>query len=254
MDSESLFISDIHLSPARPQVTRCFLAFLEQRATSAQSLYILGDLFDYWVGDDDCSAPRQQIIKSLKQLSNSGVEVFLLHGNRDFLIADQFAQQTGIRLLEDCTTINLYQHSVLLMHGDLLCTDDHQYQQFRQLSRTDEWQRKVMSKPLWLRSSLARWYRIKSALHKNKQSVEIMDVNQQTILKYAQQYQSNILIHGHTHRPGYSETPAENTAIQRYVLGEWQHSAILLSVTAQAFNLEEITLVDKVLKSTVIKK
>jgi len=180
-----LFISDLHLSLEKPEITRRFLNFLENRAAGAEALYILGDLFDAWIGDDDPTPPNGKIRRQLKQLTDSGTKVYLQPGNRDFLLGERFCRDTGVTLLGDYQVIDLYGVSTLLTHGDLLCTDDLPYQAFRAKSHTPEWMRSVLSKPLLLRLLAARWYRLRSFWHKRKKSQEIMDVNQQTVIRDA---------------------------------------------------------------------
>lgn len=157
-----LFISDIHLSFDKPKITRHFIHFLRTKARESNAVFILGDLFDAWVGDDDFTAPNAQVRSELKQLTDSGVEVYLLRGNRDFLIGERFARGTGIILLDDYAVIELENERTLLTHGDLLCSDDLPYQAFRAKSHSPEWQQNVLSKPLWLRLCAARWYRLRS--------------------------------------------------------------------------------------------
>ncbi|MCH9696929.1 MAG: UDP-2,3-diacylglucosamine diphosphatase [Gammaproteobacteria bacterium] len=237
-----LFISDLHLSPSRPYITRLFLAFLEQRAAQASALYILGDLFDSWVGDDDPTPPVSVIANSLRQIVHNKVTVNLMHGNRDFLLAERFAEKTGCHLLPDCHVIQSGQRKILIMHGDLLCTDDTEYQQFRTVSRTVEWQEAILSKPLWLRLAVARWYRLRSFLHKRKQSNEIMDVNDDTVWQYTDQYQVSTIIHGHTHRPGLSQLNNHQGIVNRYVLGEWGRAATILVQQSGELYFEQISL------------
>ncbi|WP_445368297.1 UDP-2,3-diacylglucosamine diphosphatase [Methylomonas sp. BW4-1] len=152
MKQDVLFISDLHLALEKPEITRRFLGFLQQRAIEAKSLYILGDLFDAWIGDDDNTRPIPSIKNALKQLSDAGTEIFLLQGNRDFLLGQDFCRETGIRLLDEYAIIELNGQRILLTHGDLLCSDDLAYQAFRSKSHSPEWQQNVLSKPLWLRS------------------------------------------------------------------------------------------------------
>lgn len=237
-----LFISDLHLSPARSRVTSLFLAFLEQRACQADTLYILGDLFDFWVGDDDPTPPRKTVIRSLRQLAKTGTAINIVQGNRDFLLAEQFAGECGASLLEDCIVIECNNLPTLLMHGDLLCTDDHAYQEFRRLSRSRDWQEKVLGKPLWLRLVLARWYRLRSYLHKRDQMSDIMDVNAETVWQYAERYQVLQLIHGHTHRPGCYLMNKDRQSLHRYVLGEWGPSAEIVSLDTDGLKIEQISM------------
>jgi len=221
MKQDILFISDLHLSIEKPEITRRFLDFLTNRATKAKAIYILGDLFDTWIGDDDFMPPNNKARQQLKQLTDSGTKVFLQQGNRDFLLGTRFAQDTGVTLLDDYTVIDLYGTPTLLTHGDLLCTDDIPYQAFRVKSHTPEWQRNVLSKPLLLRLLAARWYRLRSYFHKRKKSQDIMDVNQDTVAKVMREYGTLRLIHGHTHRPTLHRFEINGQAAQRFVLAAW---------------------------------
>ena len=221
MKQDILFISDLHLSLEKPEITRRFLDFLTNRATKAKAVYILGDLFDTWIGDDDFMPPNNKIRAQLKQLTDSGTKVFLQQGNRDFLLGTRFAQDTGVTLLDDYAVIDLYGTPTLITHGDLLCTDDLPYQTFRVKSHTLEWQRNVLSKPLLLRLLAARWYRLRSYFHKRKKSQDIMDVNQDTVAKIMRDYGTLRLIHGHTHRPALHRFEINGQAAQRFVLAAW---------------------------------
>ena len=216
-----LFISDLHLSFDKPKITRHFVHFLRTKAREARTVYILGDLFDAWVGDDDFTAPNAKIRRELKRLTDSGVMVYLQRGNRDFLIGERFARGTGVILLDDYAVIDLEGERTLLTHGDLLCSDDVPYQTFRTKSRTSEWQQNVLSKPLWLRLCVARWYRIRSFWHKQQKSDYMMDVNQTTIENIMQQHQCTRLIHGHIHRPAKHEFILNGQKAQRFVLSDW---------------------------------
>lgn len=218
-----LFLSDLHLSFDKPQITRHFIHFLQTKARVAKKIYILGDLFDAWVGDDDFTKPNAQIRCELKQLTDSGVEIYFQRGNRDFLIGERFAQETGVILLDDYAVIDLEGQRTLLTHGDLLCSDDIAYQTFRAKSRTPEWQQNVLSKPLWLRLIAARWYRLRSFWHKQKKSDYVMDVNQTTVENVMIQHHCTRLIHGHTHRPALHEFMLNGKKAQRFVLSDWNN-------------------------------
>lgn len=218
-----LFISDLHLSFDKPQITRHFIHFLQTKAIHAKAIYILGDLFDVWVGDDDFTYPNAQIRRELKKLTDSGAEIYLQRGNRDFLIGERFARGTGVILLDDYAVIELDGERTLLTHGDLLCSDDLDYQAFRVKSRAIEWQQNVLSKPLWLRLLVARWYRLRSFWHKQKKSDYIMDVNQNTVENVMQKYQCNRLIHGHTHQPTLHEFLLNGKKVERFVLSDWNN-------------------------------
>lgn len=221
MKTEILFISDLHISWDKPEITKRFLGFLENRANKAAALYILGDLFDAWVGDDDFSPPTPKIRNTLLNLTKSGTTVYLQHGNRDFLLGQQFCKDTGAVLLPDKTVIDLFGVPTLLMHGDLLCTDDLPYQAFRTKSRSPEWQQSVLSKPLFIRLLAARWYRFRSFFHKRKKTQEIMDVNQNTVVSTMNKHNCLRLIHGHTHRPDIHNFKIDGKSAQRLVLSDW---------------------------------
>jgi len=241
MHPETLFISDLHLTIERPEVTQKFLTLLKDRASQAQALYILGDLFDTWIGDDDFSPPIKSVKKHLKALTSQGTPVFYIHGNRDFLIGQRFSTETGVTLLDEYSVIDLYGTPTLLTHGDLLCSDDLPYQAFRLKSHSPEWQENVLSKPLLLRILYARWYRLRSFFHKRKKSQDIMDVNQQTIVQVMSQYQAHRLIHGHTHRPAVHELNINGRPAQRFVLAEWKkEGASLLAWSASGYTQEAI--------------
>jgi UDP-2,3-diacylglucosamine hydrolase len=221
MKSEILFISDLHLAWDKPEITQRFINFLDNRAITASALYILGDLFDAWVGDDDFTPPSNRIRAKLKKLTNSGTAVFLQQGNRDFLLGEKFCEVTGCTILEDHAVIDLFGTPTLLMHGDLLCTDDLAYQVFRTKSRTIDWQDNVLSKPLLIRILAARWYRLRSYFHKRQKSQDIMDVNQTTVLATLAEYNCTRLIHGHTHRPDVHTFQINGKIAQRFVLADW---------------------------------
>jgi UDP-2,3-diacylglucosamine hydrolase len=241
LNQEILFISDLHLTLEKPEITRRFLAFLQNRAPKAAAVYILGDLFDTWIGDDDPTPPNHKIRKQLKQLTDSGTPVFLQPGNRDFLLGKQFCLDTGVVLLDDYVVIDLHGMPTLLTHGDLLCSDDLPYQAFRIKSHTPEWQQSVLSKPLLLRLLVARWYRIRSYFHKRKKSQSIMDVNQDTVINVMLEHQTLRLIHGHTHRPDVHNFEINGHSAQRFVLPAWNKDAGgLLCWNSNGYQLESI--------------
>lgn len=241
MKQEIIFVSDLHLSLEKKSITRRFLRFLEQRANRAKALYILGDLFDAWIGDDDNTPPNKAIKQRLKRLTSAGTRVFLQLGNRDFLLGERFAEETGVVLLDDYHVIDLFGVRTLLTHGDLLCSDDIAYQAFRAKSRTSEWIDNVLSKPLLLRLLAARWYRFRSHFHKRKKSREIMDVNQQTVVDVMRQYRCRRLIHGHTHRPAIHDFSVDGQQARRFVLADWKEkSADILCWTAKGHHIEQL--------------
>ena len=241
MKQDILFISDLHISLEKPEITRRFLAFLQNRAPQAVAVYILGDLFDAWIGDDDPTPPNFKIRKQLKQLTASGTSVYLQPGNRDFLLGKQFCQDTGVTLLDDYAIIDLYGTPTLLTHGDLLCTDDLPYQAFRVKAHTQAWQQSVLSKPLLLRLLAARWYRLRSYFYKRKKSQAIMDVNQDTVIQVMQQHDCLRLIHGHTHRPDVHDFAINGQPAQRFVLAAWSKDAgQALCWSSEGYNLENM--------------
>lgn len=238
---EIIFISDLHLSLEKTKITRRFLHFLRERAVSAKALYILGDLFDAWIGDDDNTPPNKIIKQAFKRLADSGTEIFLLQGNRDFLLGQAFCQETGITLLDEFALIDLNGDPILLTHGDLLCSDDLPYQAFRLKSHSVEWQRNVLSKPLLLRLLAARWYRFRSYFHKRNKTQEIMDVNQQTVIEVMQKHACYTLIHGHTHRPARHQFKIGKQATNRFVLADWKkEGAELLCWRRGDWHIEKI--------------
>lgn len=239
-ERESLFISDLHLRKDRPETTQRFIRFLENRAKDVEALYMLGDLFDLWIGDDDRAPPNGEIIAQLRKLTGSGTQVYFQQGNRDFLIKDRFSDETGVVLLDDYTVINLYGTDTLLMHGDLLCTDDVAYQRFRQKTRNPEWQQRILSKPLWIRQLIAWWYQFKSHRDKNKKSMEIMDVNDNCVKETLRKYKVKRLIHGHTHRPNVHTVNVDGHSTQRFVLSQWEDQGSVLCWTADGYHIEVI--------------
>ncbi|MFO1371007.1 MAG: UDP-2,3-diacylglucosamine diphosphatase [Candidatus Competibacteraceae bacterium] len=218
----TLFISDLHLHPAQPAITALFLAFLEQRARSAAALYILGDLFEAWIGDDDDAELGQAVIGALHTLTGSGVPVYFLHGNRDFLLGDRFAAASGIRLLPESVVISLYGESVLLVHGDTLCTDDVEYQAFRAQVRAPAWQQRIQALPLPERRVIASQLRETSRQATGQKAAEITDVNVATVEQALRTHGVQRLIHGHTHRPAIHDWLLDRQPVRRVVLGNWQ--------------------------------
>ena len=240
MQSESLFISDLHLSAGRPEVIRRFLDFIENRAKQSDHLYILGDWFDAYIGDDDATWPLNEIKIKIRALCHAGTKVYYLHGNRDFLLGDRFVQETGIQLLDEVCRIDLYGIPTLLTHGDLLCTDDVQYQNARIRVRSPEWQAHALSKPLWMRKLYARWYRFKSGLDKGGKTYEIMDVNADAVIEMMDNHQVKRLIHGHTHRPAHHTHSSSDRHYERFVLPEWDGEEYVLCFHADGFHQESL--------------
>jgi len=214
----TLFISDLHLSKEQPEILRLFLSFLEGPAANADALYILGDLFEAWLGDDLVLPEYQPALDSLRQLTARGVPVYIMHGNRDFLLGQQFAATTGCALIDDPTVIDLYGTPTLLMHGDLLCSDDVAYQQLRKQLRDKKWIGQFLSLPAQERVAFAQKLRQQSKEETSYKDDAMMDANSATVDEYMNQYGVTRLIHGHTHRPAVHEL---GDGKKRYVLGDW---------------------------------
>ncbi|WP_083690121.1 UDP-2,3-diacylglucosamine diphosphatase [Colwellia sp. UCD-KL20] len=225
------FIADLHLAENRPDITACFLSFIKNKAIEAEKLYILGDLFEVWFGDDYKTELTDAVINAIKTLTTTGTEVYFIHGNRDFLLGKHYAKQANIILLPEKQLIDLYGEKVLLMHGDTLCTRDVDYQKFRKKSRSWWWQGFMKSLPLWLRKKIADNYRKKSKLAQQKKSLDIMDVTESEVVRDLEKYNCQLMIHGHTHRPNIHELTANNKPAQRIVLGDWYEQGAWLKVT-----------------------
>ena len=230
----SLFISDLHLCSTRPAITRQFVDFLRTTAAETEALYILGDLFEYWAGDDDLTDARhQEIVSALNQLATSGTRLFFMHGNRDFLLAEDFARATNATLLSDPTLLTLYGKRVLLSHGDMLCTDDTEYQAFRQQVREPAWQRQFLSQPLADRKAQIEMLRQRSEQEKSRKAESIMDVNQEAVHALLREHDyPELLIHGHTHRPAKHMVQVDGHASERWVLGDWYEQGSCLRCDA----------------------
>jgi len=225
------FIADLHLAQNRPDITACFLRFLKHEAIKAQSLYILGDLFEAWIGDDDDSAYLATIAKALTTLADFGTNIYYIHGNRDFLLGKKYAKKSTMTLLPEIDLINLYGQEVVIMHGDTLCTRDIAYQNFRKKSRSWWWQALIKALPLFVRKKMAADYRKKSAAATATKSQDIMDVTPDEVVNCLESNKSQLIIHGHTHRPSIHELVANNKKAKRIVLGDWYEQGAWLKVT-----------------------
>lgn len=235
----TLFISDLHLDPQRPEITALFGQFLDEEARHADALYILGDLFEAWVGDDDPSDAGAFTATKLRALHEAGVPVYFIRGNRDFLLGSAYAERCGMTLLEDPSVIDLYGTQTLISHGDLLCTDDTAYQQFRAQSRNATWQAQFLAQPLAARLAFAEQARAASKARYgelvNKGMAEtIGDVTPATVQEWFAHYNVNRMIHGHTHRPAVHDEGAGRT---RIVLGDWYEHGSVLRVSPTQFEL-----------------
>lgn len=236
MSHEYLFISDCHLDARRPEVTAALTGFLDNRATSARCLYILGDLFEVWLGDDDPAPEHRGVIETLRQLASS-IDVFFMAGNRDFLLGQVFAQNVNLTLLDEPHILQLGQDRVVLIHGDTLCTDDRDYQEFRSMVRTEKWQSGFLGKPLEERQQIAAQLRADSVDAMAQKSCQIMDVNQAAVQDCFARNGVRTIIHGHTHRPAIHHYDAD---LSRIVLGDWGREPSYLSWTPeQGFDLHD---------------
>lgn len=217
----TLFISDLHLEESRPDITEAFLGFLDGTASGVDQLYILGDFFEAWIGDDERTPLQEQIAAALRKLRDSGTDIFLMHGNRDFLIGEDFCKRAGATLLDDPTVIDLHGTPTLLMHGDSLCTADVEYQKFRANMRNPQWQQMILQRPLEDRQQMARQLReISMAKNQGKEEF-IMDVTPEEVIKDMEAHGVQHMIHGHTHRPAVHELIANGLPAKRIVLGDW---------------------------------
>jgi UDP-2,3-diacylglucosamine hydrolase len=236
MSDEYLFISDCHLDAERPEVTNAVTEFLENRAPKARYLYILGDLFEVWLGDDDPAPEHRRVIESLRQLA-SEVKIFFMAGNRDFLLGQGFARMVNLTLLDEPHILQLDKHRVVLVHGDTLCTDDRDYQAFRSMVRNMKWQSDFLAKTLEQRQRIAAQLRANSVDAMTQKSFEIMDVNSEAVRDCFHANEASIIIHGHTHRPAVHRY---NSSLSRIVLGDWGREPSYLSWTSeQGFNLSD---------------
>jgi UDP-2,3-diacylglucosamine hydrolase len=236
----TLFISDLHLDGSRPDITDQFLEFLRNEASHAEALYILGDLFEAWIGDDDPDADKQRAIAGLRDLTSKGVPCYVMHGNRDFLLGKRFCQAAGTRLLADGTIIQLYGERVLLMHGDTLCIDDHAYQRLRRIVRNPVVKFVLRTLSLAQRQKLAQKMRAGSKAHieaADRNASYIMDVNAQAVIAAFQQRQVHYIVHGHTHRPAIHEVRVGDDTVTRIVLGDWYDQGSVLRWNASGFEL-----------------
>ncbi|MBW7902632.1 MAG: UDP-2,3-diacylglucosamine diphosphatase [Rhodocyclaceae bacterium] len=224
-----LFVSDLHLSKQTPELDALFLKFLGGRARAAEALYVLGDLFEYWVGDDDLDDPvHAAVVAALRELAESGVAVNVMRGNRDFLMGEAFAAAAGARLLPDPYVLSLPAWQFVLSHGDALCTDDREYQAFRAQSRSPEWQAAFLQKPLAERHAVARALRERSEADKREKAGRadyLMDVNPGATDDFLRAHGYATFIHGHTHRPATHDHIVDGIHVERWVLADWHDGA-----------------------------
>jgi UDP-2,3-diacylglucosamine hydrolase len=232
---ETLFISDLHLSGERPAITRLFQEFLHGEARTAAALYILGDLFEYWIGDEACESDEHRpLIAGLRELVSSGVPVFVMHGNRDFLLGAGFEAASGCRLLAEPARIRLCGEEVLLMHGDTLCTDDVGYQKFRAMVRDPKWQAGFLARSVAEREAMARGVRELSRQAAATKKPEIMDVTPAAVEAVMRAQGVRHLIHGHTHRPAQHRFLLDGREARRTVLGDWYEQGSVLRCSSES--------------------
>lgn len=224
------FISDLHLDKSRPHINNYFIHYLKSLDSKVSDLYILGDLFEYWVGDDDPMDGLDDVCEAIIDVGKK-INVWYMHGNRDFLVSKKICDKLKFNLLQDPTTINNGDMKILLLHGDTLCTDDMAYQEFRLMVRSEQWQNEMLSKPLDERLMIAETLRKKSKEANMEKGEEIMDVNENEVLSVIEKHGPDIIIHGHTHRPNIHH---HNNVI-RYVLGDWYNNFYVLALDDNKF-------------------
>jgi UDP-2,3-diacylglucosamine hydrolase len=249
----TLFISDLHLDPGRPDILRQFQRFTEAYGPRAEAVYILGDFVEYWIGDDDTEHGLDAAFRLLGQLARQ-IPVYLMHGNRDFLIGSSFTAQYGIRLLQDPTVIDLHGQRTLLLHGDTLCTDDLQYQAFRRMVRDEHWQREFLQKSLEERRQIVMGLRATSKQATQDKPDDIMDVNTDAVTTTMQQHGVTQMIHGHTHRPCIHKLKISNKSAQRIVLGDWYRKGNVLICRSGNFELRDTDFSDTLIARTGFSK
>ncbi|CZX83569.1 UDP-2,3-diacylglucosamine diphosphatase [Enterobacter hormaechei subsp. steigerwaltii] len=233
----TLFIADLHLQTEEPAITAGFLRFLRGEAKSADALYILGDLFEAWIGDDDPNPLHREMAAAIKALVDSGVPCYFIHGNRDFLIGQRYARESGMTLLPEEQVLNLYGRNILIMHGDTLCTDDTGYLAFRAKVHTPWIQKVFLALPLFIRNRIAARMRAGSKAANSSKSMTIMDVNPQAVVKVMEKHRVQWLIHGHTHRPDVHSLIANGEPAHRVVLGAWHSEGSMVKVTPESVEL-----------------
>lgn len=237
----TVFISDLHLDAARPGIIDLFADFIERQARSASALYILGDLFEAWIGDDDDDETGARVATVLSRLRQSGVPCFFIAGNRDFLLGDIWARRAGVTLLDDPTLVDVEGVPTLLMHGDTLCTDDSRYQAIRAMLRAPDWQRSFLGKPLAERRGFAAQARAESRRYTTDPANDaLMDVNEEQVRNILQRFRARRLIHGHTHRPAIHSFDLAGEPAQRIVLGDWYEQGSVLRIESGALALEAL--------------
>ena len=232
-----LCISDLHLNADQPNIADAFSTFLQNTAINADALFILGDFFNVWIGDDDPSAFAAQVKAELKVLADTGVAVFIMHGNRDFLLGEDFCTQCGATLIHEPYTLRVGETEYLLVHGDALCTRDADYMAFRAMVRNADWQTNFLSKPLEERHAYASRAREQSKAMSSNKAEDIMDVTHEEVTQLLQEMDQSILVHGHTHRPAEHDLDIHGKPGKRIVLGDWHTLGWMLDITPQGYTL-----------------
>lgn len=238
--AHTLFISDLHLAADRPDISQQFLTYMQNSAPRAEALYILGDLFEIWLGDDAITPAHQVILDAIKSISDRGIAVYFMRGNRDFLIGDNFAQACGCEILDDPCVIDLYGTPTLLTHGDLLCTDDVDYQAFRSYIRDPKTIKQLMALSIEERIAKGKEYRAGSQAANKEKSMEIMDVNQNAVLAMLRKHNVEHMIMGHTHRPNMHTFELDGKPAQRIVLGDWYEQGSQVYADVSGCELQEL--------------
>lgn len=233
----TLFIADLHLQTEEPAITAGFLLFLRGEAKNADALYILGDLFEAWIGDDDPNPLHREMAAAIHALVDSGVPCYFIHGNRDFLVGKRYARESGMTLLPEEQVLDLYGRKVLIMHGDTLCTDDTGYLAFRAKVHTPWIQKVFLALPLFIRNRIAARMRAGSKAANSSKSMTIMDVNPQAVVRVMEKHDVQWLIHGHTHRPDVHSLIANGQPAHRVVLGAWHTEGSMVKVTPEGVEL-----------------
>lgn len=237
-----LFISDLHLCEQAPHIEALFQQFMEQQAPKADELYVLGDLFEAWIGDDALDPLADRVIKVFNQYSSQGGKLYFMHGNRDFLLGETFAKTTGGQFLNDPYSLMLAGHSSLLMHGDSLCTQDEEYIAFRSLVRDPQWQQQFLSLSINERTNIAKDIRSQSKERGKTLPEQISDVTPSEVLRIMQQKQITLLIHGHTHRQARHDLTINKLQCERIVLGDWGETGSVLSISENSIELSNFSL------------
>ena len=235
-----LVVSDLHLDAARPEIARQFEAFLEGPARAARVLYILGDLFEVWIGDDDPDPHKRAVIAALRKLSDCGVKLYFMHGNRDFLLGERFCRETGGEFLTDPSIAAAHGERVLLTHGDALCTDDAPYQRLRALVREPRWQKQFLALSVAQRETLAAEARAGSKAHTSGQPAMLMDVNSAAVERVFREANIDTLVHGHTHRPGVTRSVVDGRPRTRLVTGDWYTQGSVLEWNDAGLKLKSL--------------